>query len=62
MTVIGGGVVGTNAAKIAMGLGADVTIMDLSPERMRQLDDIFGTEINTMMSNPLNIDRSCERI
>ncbi len=55
VTVIGGGVVGTNAAKIAMGLGADVTIMDLSPERMRQLDDIFGTEINTMMSNPLNI-------
>ncbi|SER93056.1 alanine dehydrogenase [Salipaludibacillus aurantiacus] len=55
VTVIGGGVVGTNAAKIAMGLGADVTIMDLSPERMRQLDDIFGTEINTLMSNPLNI-------
>ncbi|MGB8000322.1 MAG: alanine dehydrogenase [Anaerobacillus sp.] len=55
VTIIGGGVVGTNAAKIAMGLGADVTILDLSPERMRQLDDIFGTEINTMMSNPLNI-------
>ncbi|PYZ93605.1 alanine dehydrogenase [Salipaludibacillus keqinensis] len=55
VTVIGGGVVGTNAAKIAMGLGADVTIMDLSPERLRQLDDIFGTEINTLMSNPLNI-------
>jgi len=55
VTVIGGGVVGTNAAKIAMGLGADVTIIDLSPERLRQLDDIFGTEINTIMSNPLNI-------
>lgn len=55
VTIIGGGVVGTNAAKIAMGLGADVTIMDLSPERLRQLDDIFGTEINTLMSNPLNI-------
>ncbi|WP_096189494.1 alanine dehydrogenase [Evansella halocellulosilytica] len=55
VTVIGGGVVGTNAAKIAMGLGADVTIIDLSPERLRQLDDIFGTEINTLMSNPLNI-------
>ncbi|WP_078579691.1 alanine dehydrogenase [Salipaludibacillus agaradhaerens] len=55
VTVIGGGVVGTNAAKIAMGLGADVTIMDLSPERLRQLDDIFGTEINTLMSNPLTI-------
>ncbi|RBW69062.1 alanine dehydrogenase [Bacillus taeanensis] len=55
VTVIGGGVVGTNAAKIAMGLGADVTIIDLSPERLRQLDDIFGTEINTLMSNPMNI-------
>ncbi|MDG5786817.1 alanine dehydrogenase [Evansella sp. AB-P1] len=55
VTIIGGGVVGTNAAKIAMGLGADVTIIDLNPERLRQLDDIFGTEINTIMSNPLNI-------
>ncbi|NJP36791.1 alanine dehydrogenase [Alkalicoccus luteus] len=55
VTVIGGGVVGTNAAKIAMGLGADVTIIDLSPERLRELDDLFGTEINTLMSNPLTI-------
>lgn len=55
VTIIGGGVVGTNAAKIAIGLGADVTIMDLNPERLRQLDDIFGNEINTYMSNPLNI-------
>ncbi|MBP1947799.1 alanine dehydrogenase [Virgibacillus litoralis] len=58
VTVIGGGVVGTNAAKIAMGLGADVTIIDLSPERLRQLDDIFGSSINTMMSNPLNISEA----
>ncbi|MFD2627880.1 alanine dehydrogenase [Oceanobacillus kapialis] len=55
VTIIGGGVVGTNAAKIAVGLGADVTIIDLSPERLRQLDDIFGSTINTMISNPLNI-------
>lgn len=55
VTVIGGGVVGTNAAKIAVGLGADVTIIDLSPERLRQLDDIFGTAINTLISNPMNI-------
>ncbi|MGA9289450.1 MAG: alanine dehydrogenase [Anaerobacillus sp.] len=55
VTIIGGGVVGTNAAKIAMGLGADVTILDLSAERLRQLDDIFGNAINTLMSNPLNI-------
>lgn len=55
VAIIGGGVVGTNAAKIAIGLGADVTILDLSPERLRQLDDIFGHDINTLMSNPLNI-------
>ncbi|WP_209122093.1 alanine dehydrogenase [Alkalihalobacillus sp. BA299] len=55
VTIIGGGIVGTNAAKIAIGLGANVTILDLSPERLRELDDIFGKEINTMMSNPMNI-------
>lgn len=55
VTIIGGGGVGTNAAKIAIGLGADVTIIDLSPERLRQLDDIFGNQINTLVSNPYNI-------
>lgn len=55
VTVIGGGVVGLNAAKIASGLGADVTIIDLNPERLRQLEDIFGSSVNTVMSNPMNI-------
>lgn len=55
VTIIGGGVAGTNAAKIAIGLGADVTIIDLNPDRLRQLDDIFGSTINTLMSNPHNI-------
>ncbi|MFV8829229.1 alanine dehydrogenase [Alkalihalobacterium sp. APHAB7] len=55
VTIIGGGVVGTNAAKIAIGLGAEVTMIDLSPERLRQLDDIFGNSIQTLISNPLNI-------
>ncbi len=55
ITIIGGGVVGTNAAKIAVGLGADVTIIDLNSERLRQLDDIFGSNINTLTSNPFNI-------
>lgn len=55
VTIIGGGVAGTNAARIAVGLGADVTIIDLSAERLRQLDDIFGTDIMTLMSNPFNI-------
>lgn len=55
VTIIGGGVVGTNAAKIAIGLGAEVTIIDLSADRLRQIDDIFGSQISTLMSNPLNI-------
>ncbi|ASN04514.1 alanine dehydrogenase [Virgibacillus necropolis] len=55
VTVIGGGMVGTNAAKIAVGLGADVTIIDLNPTRLRQLEDIFGTSVQTLMSNPYNI-------
>lgn len=55
VTIIGGGVVGTNAAKMAIGLGADVTIMDLNPDRLRQLEDIFGSSIQTLISNPYNI-------
>lgn len=55
VTIIGGGVVGTNAAKIAIGLGAEVTIIDLSPDRLRELDDIFGNQVTTIISNPFNI-------
>lgn len=55
VTIIGGGVAGTNAAKMAIGLGADVTIIDTLPERLRQLDDIFGHDVTTLMSNPYNI-------
>lgn len=58
VTIIGGGVVGTNAAKIAIGLGADVTIIDLNPNRLRELDDLFANKVNTLMSNPLNIKDS----
>ena len=53
--IIGGGVAGTNAAKIAVGLGAEVTILDLSQERLAQLDDLFGNSVSTLMSNPYNI-------
>jgi alanine dehydrogenase len=52
VTIIGGGVVGTNAAKIAVGLGAAVTIIDRDLERLRYLDDIFGSQIQTLASNP----------
>lgn len=55
VTIIGGGVAGTNAAKMAIGLGASVTIIDLNPDRLRQLDDIFGADVTTLMSNPYNI-------
>lgn len=55
VTIIGGGVAGTNAAKMAIGLGAQVTMIDLSPERLRQLDDLFGTDVTTLISNPFNI-------
>ncbi len=48
--VIGGGVVGTNAAKMALGLGADVTILDRSLPRLRQLDDIFAGRVKTVFS------------
>nr|MDH3174982.1 alanine dehydrogenase [Bacillus pumilus] len=55
VTIIGGGVVGTNAAKMAIGLGADVTLIDVNAERLRQLDDQFGHQMKTLMSNPVNI-------
>src|SRR5690625_1064080 len=58
VTVIGGGVVGTNAAKMAVGLGANVTIIDLSHERLKQLDDLFGSNVNTIISNPMNISKA----
>lgn len=48
--VIGGGVVGTNAAKMAIGLGADVTILDRSLPRLRELDDIFANQVKTVYS------------
>jgi alanine dehydrogenase len=55
VAIIGGGVVGINAAKMAIGLGARVTILDVSAARLAYLDDIFGTDVDTMMSNPENI-------
>jgi alanine dehydrogenase len=53
--VIGGGIVGTNAARVALGMGARVTIIDKSGERLRQLDDQFSGQIATIMSNRYNI-------
>lgn len=58
VTVIGGGVVGTQAATIALGLGADVTILDTNPVRLRELDDLFGRRVQTLMSGPHAIAES----
>ena len=55
VTIIGGGVVGTNAAKIAIGLGAQVYLLDINQQRLAYLDDIFGSALTTVMSNPQNI-------
>lgn len=55
IVIIGGGVVGTNAAKRAIGMGAKVTILDINLDRLRQLDDIFGHSVQTLASNSYNI-------
>ena len=51
VVILGGGTVGTNAAKVAVGMGAHVTIIDRSLNRLRQLDDIFNGEVTTLASN-----------
>lgn len=53
--ILGGGIVGTQAAKMAAGLGADVTIMDVNLQRLRHLDDIMPANVHTLMSNEYNI-------
>ncbi|HXG67848.1 MAG TPA: alanine dehydrogenase, partial [Blastocatellia bacterium] len=58
VTIIGGGVVGTNACKMAVGMGASVIIIDRDLERLRYLDDIFGSRIRTLASNPYTIAES----
>jgi alanine dehydrogenase len=59
VVVIGGGVVGINAAKMAVGLGARVTILDRSVPRLRELSDIFGTQITTRYSSKAIIEEVC---
>lgn len=61
VVIIGGGVVGTNAAKMAVGLGASVTILDSNPDRLRQLDDQFGGRLKTIASNPFTITEAVRR-
>ncbi|MDD9952171.1 MAG: alanine dehydrogenase [Zetaproteobacteria bacterium] len=60
VTIIGGGYVGINAAKVAIGMGALVTVVDINQSRCAYLDDVFGNQITTLMSNPENIARCVE--
>lgn len=58
VAIIGGGVVGTNAAKIALGMGAIVTLIDVNLNRLRELDDIFNGRIYTVASNAFTITKA----
>ncbi len=53
--IVGGGIVGTNAARIALGFGAKVTLVDVNLSRLRELDDIFGGRLYTLASNSYNV-------
>jgi alanine dehydrogenase len=57
VVVLGGGIVGVNAAKIAAGMGANTTIMDINMSRLRYLDDVMPRNVNTMFSSEANILR-----
>lgn len=61
VVIVGGGIVGTNAAKMAVGLGANVTILDISADRLRQLDDLFQGRVQTLMSNSFNIANAVKK-
>jgi alanine dehydrogenase len=55
VTILGGGIVGTNAARVALGFGAKVTLIDVNLNRLRELDDIFGGRLYTLASNSYNV-------
>ena len=58
VVIVGGGIVGANAAKMAIGTGASVTLLDVSLPRLRYLDDIHGSRLKTLMSNKFNLIES----
>ena len=57
VVILGGGTVGMNACKIAVGMGANVTILDISLKRLEELDNMFGAHIQTLVSNDSNVER-----
>lgn len=61
VVILGGGVVGINAAKIAIGMGADVTIIDKNLDRLRYLDDVFNGRLKTLKANNFNIREAIKR-
>ncbi|KRK97161.1 alanine dehydrogenase [Secundilactobacillus odoratitofui DSM 19909 = JCM 15043] len=60
VTIIGAGTVGFNAAKVAVGMGAQVTILDINAQRLAEVDNIFNDKIQTLISNPHNIKTAVE--
>jgi alanine dehydrogenase len=58
VTIVGGGTVGTNAAKMALGMGAHVTILDVSLDRLRYLEDVLSGRITLLASNELNVEKA----
>ena len=58
VVILGGGTVGMNACKIAVGMGANVTILDVNLKRLEELDNMFGAHIQTLVSNDSNIERA----
>jgi alanine dehydrogenase len=61
VAVLGAGTVGVNAARIALGLGADVSILDINLDRLRAVDDLFHGRVITLMSNSFNVDQVLRR-
>lgn len=57
VVILGGGTVGMNACKIAIGMGANVSILDISLKRLEELDNLFGAHIQTLVSNESNVER-----
>lgn len=61
VVIIGGGIVGLNALKMAVGLGANVTVLDINAPRLAYLDDLFGSQITTLYSNRSNLEASLRK-
>ncbi len=61
VVILGGGVVGRNAATVAIGMGAQVTVLDIRAETMSYLEDVFGGAVETLYSNPTNLEETVRR-